>query len=88
MTNQRERILELLMNHRGEWIPVYELSRIALQYNTRIHELRNNKKLVESGITIEEKEQWVGGSKHTWYRIPPVNEQMSLFAASAHRDPA
>jgi hypothetical protein len=60
---QANRLLEFFQAHRGEWIPLDRILsfRIA-QYNTRISDLR------KAGHVIENKTEWKGRSKHSWFR--------------------
>jgi hypothetical protein len=64
MRNQKAEILALLQSRPNQWIPVYEIARIALQYNARLKELR------EEGHDIENKiMEVVDGQKHTAFRL-------------------
>jgi hypothetical protein len=64
MRNQKAEILALLQSRPNQWIPVYEIARIALQYNARLKELR------EEGHDIENKiMEVVNGQKHTAFRL-------------------
>ena len=53
----------MLLQARGDWVPVLELARIALQYGVRIFELR------KVGFRIENKTRVVNGVKHSWFRL-------------------
>lgn len=57
-TGQRGAILNLLLRHKGEWIPSYRLSAVALQYGARVKELR------DAGYTIENRTVRVGKKVH------------------------
>lgn len=70
---QRGRILHLLESRRGEWVPSYELSDIALQYGARVLELRR------AGYQIENKAQHVNGEVHGAFRLVLPKEQGRLF---------
>lgn len=83
--NQRQRILELLTDARGAWVPLPEIARCAAQYNARIFELRRQ------GFTITNRTADVGGERHSWFRLDgtsaltkvqprPVPETLPLFA--------
>jgi hypothetical protein len=64
MRNQKAEILALLQSRPNQWVPVYEIARIALQYNARLKELR------EEGHDIENKiMEVVNGQKHTAFRL-------------------
>jgi hypothetical protein len=66
--NQRQRVLERLLEARGHPVPVYELARIALQYNTRIKELR----ALGFNITCHETTAADDGSRHTAFSLSPL----------------
>jgi len=64
MKHQEAEILKLLQAHPNEWVPVYEIAKIALQYNARILELRRQ------GYTILNKTlEIVDGQKHTAFML-------------------
>jgi hypothetical protein len=48
--SQRGTILDLLLEDRGEWIPVHRLVAGALPYNARIKELRDAGYMIENRI--------------------------------------
>jgi len=60
---QRAKILELLINAHGEWVPLSKIRDCACQYNARIFELRR------LGFRITNRMQEVNGSKHSWFRL-------------------
>jgi hypothetical protein len=80
---QRGRILGVLIEAHGEWVPGPHIFRLAAQYSARIHELR------KLGFRIENKTAKVDGQRHSWFRLvrnqpqepsqPAV--QQPLFAA-------
>jgi hypothetical protein len=76
-STQLARILALLKSHSPEWVPAFEVAALALQYNSRIKELR------EAGHAIENKTERVHGVTHSWFRLRPVSaaaaESLSLF---------
>ncbi len=45
--SQRDRILRLLQSRAGEWVPLYEITPLAAQYNTRIKELRERGHIID-----------------------------------------
>lgn len=53
-TGQKRGFLELLLKHRGEWVPAYQLAALALQYSARVKELR------DAGYVIENRTTRVG----------------------------
>ena len=72
-TTQHQRILQLLREREGGWVPSYELAAIALQYNARVLELRRQ------GYNIENKAQHVNGQVHGAFRLVLPKEQGQLF---------
>lgn len=60
---QCDRILAVLVEANGAWVPCYELAALALQYAARVHALR------KSGYRIENKVTIVDGRKHGSYRL-------------------
>ena len=62
-TGQKRAVLDLLLSHRGEWVPVYRLAALALQYNARIKELR------DAGYVIENRTTRVGHQVHGAFRL-------------------
>jgi len=60
---QRSRILQVLTDAHGAWIPSCEIAKQALQYNARLFELRR------SGYCIENRVEEVGGVRSSWYRL-------------------
>jgi hypothetical protein len=73
---QCERILRLLRSYEGRWVPLPELLSLGCASHTRrIFELRKTH-------NIEMKEEWVGQSRHTSYRLIPEN----LSIANAEKD--
>lgn len=72
MKNQKKEMRLLFETQPDQWIPVYYLSGIGLQYNSRIHSLRRE------GMDIECKTEMVNGTKHSWYRYNKA-KQRTLF---------
>jgi hypothetical protein len=60
---QRQKIFDLLKSRAGTWVPCYEVAALALQYSTRVKEIR------ESGTIIHNKIQWVDGIRHSWFML-------------------
>jgi len=83
-STQRDRVLELLRASGGAWVPAPELARIALQYGTRILELRR------LGHRIENRTEMVNGSRHSWFRLvtpqPDREQQARAWIAQARSD--
>ncbi len=62
--NQAERILELLRERSGEWVPLPAILALGVaQYNARIGELR------AAGHNIRNKTQWSGSERHSWFGL-------------------
>lgn len=62
-TTQRARILRLLIDAHGAWVPLPEIMACAAQYNARVLELRR------LGFAIENKTECVNGARHSWFRL-------------------
>jgi hypothetical protein len=63
-TTQEQRILNLLEAHRGEWVPLPKILDLHIaQYGARIYRLRRQ------GHAIENKSEYVGQERHTWFRL-------------------
>ena len=62
-TGQKPAILELLLKNRGNWVPAYSLSTVALQYNAKVKELR------DAGYTIENRTERQGRQVHGRFRL-------------------
>lgn len=60
---QRARILRLLLDAHGAWVPLPEIMACAAQYNARILELRR------LGFSVENRTENVDGSRHSWFRL-------------------
>jgi hypothetical protein len=84
-TTQTDKIESLLRSRYGQWIPVYELSALALQYCARLNSIR--KKLRAAG-DLEEipapREQRVNGQLHNWYCIRRKDTSEPVKAESRH----
>jgi hypothetical protein len=76
-TGQRGAILRTLLERKGQWIPSFELSRIALQYGARVKECR------EAGFLIENRTERVGRKVHGSFRlVAEPGESPALFGAA------
>lgn len=62
-STQRAEILALLKSWYPNEVPTPEVAKLALQYNTRIKELR------EAGWPIKNRKEKVNGQWHTWFRL-------------------
>ena len=85
--SQCGRILKLLTDANGAWVPTPKLLKLAAQYSARVRELRL------AGYEIENRTQMINGERHGWFRLPvaapkpiapapagPVPETLPLFA--------
>jgi Helix-turn-helix domain len=95
---QRDRILKLLVEARGEWVPLPAVLELGIaQYGARLLELRR------TGFDIQNKTWWEQGGKHSAFRLilgtkvapllpaaptpPPTYQQEPLFHfVLEHRD--
>ncbi|HET8922996.1 MAG TPA: hypothetical protein VFN26_08380 [Candidatus Acidoferrum sp.] len=68
---QRARILRLLLEARGAWVPLPDIMACAAQYNARIFELR------KQGFDIENRTEVVDDVQHSWFRLVPSSSQKS-----------
>jgi hypothetical protein len=59
--SQRQRILELLLSARGDWVPLPRVQACAAQYNARLYELRR------LGFRITNRIREVNGQRHSWF---------------------
>ncbi len=71
--SQRDRILRLLQSRAGQWLPLYEITPLAAQYNARVKELR------ERGHIIDNHTRHVDGVVHSWVRLVEPRNQAGLF---------
>ena len=61
---QRDRILDVLTNAHGEWVPLPTILELKIsQFGARIKEAR------ALGHQIENKTETVNGIVHSWYRL-------------------
>lgn len=77
---QRDRILALLKEREGHWVPLYEITALAAQYNTRVLELRR------AGHIIENRTEHRDGVVHSWFRIVPPKGQRTMFDTTPGAD--
>ncbi len=63
-SDQRARILALLIRARSEWVPLSQILELHIsQFGTRILELRH------TGFAIENEQNSIGGRRHSRYRL-------------------
>ncbi len=80
----QEKCLEALFRSRpDEWIPVYEIQKVAgFQYNARIHYLR------KKGLNIKQRDERIDGYVHSWYMYETIvhdrTGQESFAAINTH----
>jgi hypothetical protein len=75
-SSQRGRILRLLSEAHGGWVPSPEIAACAQQYNSRLFDLRR------LGFRIENRTEEIDGARHSWFRLVPT----SSTAPAAERD--
>lgn len=64
LSNQQEKIIGLLARNKGSWVALPDILSLGVaQYNTRLLELRLK------GFRIDNKIEWVGRIKHSWYKL-------------------
>jgi hypothetical protein len=73
-STQSYKILGILQEAAGSWVPLPEIQACAAQYDARIFELRNR------GFRIENRTELVGDSRHSWFRLLPGDTR---FTASS-----
>jgi hypothetical protein len=61
---QCSRILQVLVDARGAWVPLPSITKLAAQYSARIWTLRRD------GHAIENRTQMIDGERHSWFRLP------------------
>lgn len=84
---QRERLLRLLEENCGEWVPLPRILELRIaQYSARILELR--RELEPKGWRIENRTRRVDGAVRSWFRLVPPPEQGRLFASPADAERA
>ncbi len=81
---QHEKILECLRNplnrDKDGWVglPVI-LDLHVSQYGRAVNDLRNGKTANKKAYNIENKTEWIGGIRHSWFRlVSDVEEQVEL----------
>ena len=61
---QHSRILRLLIDARGQWVPLPQILELRIsQFGARILELRR------AGFDIENRTEQIDGARHSWYRL-------------------
>jgi len=68
--HQRERVLQLLLSRRGEWIPAAEIAEAGgLQYGARLYELRHEQNCQIESRTERVRERGHSVVKRSWFRL-------------------
>ena len=75
-STQRARILRLLIEAKGGWVPLPEIAECAAQYNARIFELRR------LNFPIENRTKEINGVRHSWFRLAPTSAQADSSPAA------
>ena len=81
-SSQHGRILRLLIEARGGWVPSPEIAACAQQYNSRLFDLRR------LGFRIENRVEEVNGTRLSWFRLisGPVQVEPSTAPAAERVD--
>lgn len=79
-SSQRARILRLLIEARGGWVPSPEIAALAQQYNSRLFELRR------LNFRIENRTEERNGIRCSWFRLIPGPVQAPSKSSDAGRD--
>lgn len=77
---QRGRVLRLLLANKNREVPAHELAGVALQYCSRLKEIR------DLGYVVENRIERVNGKVHGFYRLtaePGDPKQPRLFQEGA-----
>ncbi len=88
---QHEKILECLRNtlnqDKDRWVALPIILDLHLaQYGTRIKELRDGHTPSKKSYNIENKTEWIGGIRHSWFRLcSDVEEQVTLGFVGGRR---
>jgi hypothetical protein len=84
--HQRQRVLQLPMSRRGEWVPAAEVAEAGgLQYGARLYELRH-----EQNYQIESRTERVrtGARSHikrSWFKLLTEREAMAHRLANGEK---
>ena len=63
-SSQHDKILALLRSYHGEWCPLPEILKLMIsQYGRAVNDLR------KMGYVIENKTQWEGRTRKSWFKI-------------------
>jgi hypothetical protein len=74
---QRGRILRVLLEARGGWVPSPEIAACAQQYGTRVYELRR------LNFQIENRTEERNGIRCSWFRLVPGPVQVEPATPTA-----
>jgi hypothetical protein len=84
--HQRERVLQLLLSRRGEWIPAVEVAEAGgLQYGARLYEIRH-----DLGYEVESRTERVRTGRHSvikrsWFKLLTERETMAHRLANSEK---
>lgn len=79
---QRDRILRLLEENSGQWVPLPRVLELGIaQYGARILELRRMSHQIENRV------KHCNGVVHSWFRLVPSKGQAKLFDAAPEACP-
>jgi len=74
---QRGRILRVLIEARGGWVPSPEIAALAQQYGARVYELR------QLNFRIENRVAEQNGTRLSWFRLIPGPAQADTSTPAA-----
>jgi len=69
MKDQLNMVRNIFKSKQNQWIPLYELTEIAAQYNARIYTLRRE------GMEIINRTKTINGVKNSWYKYVTLKEE-------------
>ncbi len=77
-TSQRARLLHLLEESAGKWVPLLDILALNIaQYGARVFELR--RQLEPQRYRIENRTERIDGVLHSWFRLVLLPSQGNLF---------
>lgn len=80
---QAQKILAVLTDRRGEWVPMPDLASASGSYNVAT---RVSVDLRAEGWPVENKVEIFDGVKHSFYRLPCREEVIELKAKQAQEE--
>ena len=88
---QHEKILECLRSPLNQdkdgWVSLPVILDLHIsQYGRAVNDLRNGKTTNKKVYNVENKTEWIGGERHSWFRLARnVEEQVELGFMGARR---